>query len=88
MLEMKYLFNLTLRATEGFMVSLFNLLNINLPIPRYTTLARRLRQLNIQFNLPRQKEPIFLAIDSSGLKFFGEGEWKVRVHGYHSTNFI
>lgn len=82
LLELKYLFNLTLRATEGFIQSLFNLLDINLPVPSYTTLSRRLRQLDVQLNLPLQTEPIALAIDSSGLKVYGEGEWKVRTHGY------
>jgi hypothetical protein len=27
-------------------------------------------------------EPLHLVVDSTGLKMFGEGEWKVRKHGY------
>ena len=82
MLELKCLFNLSLRASQGFFQSLFDLLKIELPVPNYTTLSRRLRQLNIQLNLVKDEIPISLAIDSSGLKVYGEGEWKVRTHGY------
>ena len=81
-LELKYLFNLTLRAAQGFIQSLFDLLKISLPVPSYSTLSRRLRQLQIELKVPELTKPISLAIDSSGLKVYGEGEWKVRTHGY------
>lgn len=34
--------------------------------------------------LPAQRSdgPLHLVIDSTGVKVFGEGEWKVRKHGY------
>ncbi len=83
MLELKFMFNLPLRAVQGLFKSLFTLLNIELPVPDYTTISRRLHRLDIQLNIPLSKEPISLAIDSSGLKMHGEGEWKVRVHGYN-----
>lgn len=82
MIELKYLFNLSFRAIQGFIQSLFELLNINLPVPDYTTLSRRLRKIKIELNLPKSNKPISLAIDSSGLKVYGEGEWKVRTHGH------
>ena len=31
--------------------------------------------------MPRTREPLHLVLDSTGLKIYGEGEWKVRVHG-------
>ena len=33
----------------------------------------------------RTQEPLHILIDSTGLKFYGEGEWKVKKHGteYH-----
>jgi hypothetical protein len=32
--------------------------------------------------LPRlSKGPLHLAVDSTGVKLYGEGEWKVRLHG-------
>lgn len=81
-LKMRYLFNLTLRAAQGFISSIFGLLDIDLPVPHYTTISRRLCKLDLDFKLPSSDEPISIAIDSSGLKVYGEGEWKVRMHGY------
>jgi IS5 family transposase len=39
--------------------------------------------LNIQLNTLKNtgKKPTDLVIDSTGLKIFGEGEWKIRTHG-------
>lgn len=82
LLELKYLLNLSFRATQGFIQSLFKLLDIDLPVPDYSTLSRRLRQLKVELNVPQPMKPLSLAIDSSGLKVYGEGEWKVRIHGH------
>lgn len=81
-LKMRYLFNLTLRSAQGLISSLFRFLDIDLPVPNYTILSRRLRNLHIEYELPHHDEPISIAIDSSGLKVYGEGECKVRIHGY------
>ena len=70
-----------LRQTEGLVDSLFNLMGLGLDVPDYTTLSRRGGTVNV--TLPKdEKEGITLLIDSTGLKVFGEGEWKVRKHGY------
>ena len=38
--------------------------------------------MNLKVKLPRQsKGPLHLAIDSTGMKVYGEGEWKMRTHG-------
>lgn len=56
-------------------------MNINLPIPDYSTLSRRAG--NIKINIPIiNKDTVNFITDSSGLKVYGEGEWKVRKHGY------
>ena len=53
-----------------------------LAIPNYTTLSRRLAKLNISIiRTLRNKDAIHVVVDSTGLKVFGEGEWKVRQHG-------
>ena len=50
-------------------------------MPDYSTLCRRARTL--QITLPKKADgPLHLVIDSTGLKVYGEGEWKVRQHGY------
>ena len=52
-----------------------------LPVPDYTTLCRRAATAPIR--LPRRAAgPLHLVLDSTGLKVYGEGEWKVRQHGY------
>lgn len=81
-LQVKFLFNLTLRAAQGLFQSLFGLLKVDLPIPNYSTLSRRLSKLEVELNAPDFNLPASFAIDSSGLKVYGEGEWKVRTHGY------
>ena len=74
-------FHLTLRATEGFLRSLFHLLGWELPVPDYTTLCKRAKRLAVSL-LRTATGPLHLVLDSTGLKVFGEGEWKVRQHGY------
>lgn len=80
---LRFVFNMTLRATQGFLESLFKLMNVQFKIPHYSTLSRRLANLPFDLgNMLALDEPIHLAIDSTGLKVYGEGEWKVRQHGY------
>ena len=62
-------FHLPLRQTEGFLRSLAQLLELDLPIPDHTTLSRRLRKLGeIQFRRIPRDGPIHLLIDSTGLR--------------------
>jgi len=76
----KSVFHLPNRATEGFLRSVFEMLQVSLPTPDHTTLSRRGKGLKI--SLPKKaKGHLDIVMDSSGLKIFGEGEWKVRSHG-------
>ena len=62
-------FHLPLRQTEGFLRSLVQLLDVDLPIPDHTTLSRRLAKLSdIQFRRLPTDGPIHLLIDSTGLR--------------------
>lgn len=74
-------FNLTLRQTQGFLMSLAQRLLPGLPVPHYSTLCRRAAGLDV-LRPGRRSGPVHLVVDSTGLKVFGEGEWKVRQHGY------
>jgi hypothetical protein len=78
---MKVLFKLTYRQCQGFIDSICSLLKLKLKSPCYTQLCRRQRQLDIKLQ-HNVKGPIHAVIDATGLKIFGEGEWKVRQHGY------
>lgn len=83
-LTLRAVFHLTLRSTEGFIHSLVSLGNLGLDVPDYTTLCKRAKTLVIE--LPRshssRSENLHIVVDSTGLKVFGEGEWKVRQHSY------
>ena len=80
LLVLREVYHLPLRNTQGFAASLFDLLQVSLPVPDYSTLSRRARQLEVKLK-SCAKAIKHLLIDSSGLKVFGEGEWKVRQHG-------
>ena len=80
-LTLRALFNLPLRGCEGFVEDVLRLLGMVLDCPDYTTLCRRGKMLNITLPKLRDGERIYMVVDSSGLKIYGEGEWKVRVHG-------
>lgn len=80
MLTVKEVFHLTNRGAEGFMRSIFRLMKINLPVPDHTTLSKRGKGLKV--NLPKKaNQSLNIVMDSTGLKIYGEGEWKVRMHG-------
>jgi Transposase DDE domain len=80
-LTIKAVFGLPLRGTQGFVDSLFRLLGTPLKCPDYSTLSRRGGKLAVQISPRKTAEPLVIAIDSTGLKVYGEGEWKVRKHG-------
>ncbi|MRE66012.1 IS5/IS1182 family transposase, partial [Klebsiella quasipneumoniae] len=42
---------------------------------------RRAKSVNVSFKTFTRGEIAHLVIDSTGLKVFGEGEWKVKKHG-------
>jgi Transposase DDE domain len=74
-------YHLPLRQTEGFIRSVFEQAGLSVPIPDYTTLSRRASALRV--NLAVGKRAITdIVVDSTGLKVYGEGEWKVRKYGW------
>lgn len=83
-LTLKAVFKLTFRAVEGFVRSLMKQLKIPAETPNYTLLCKRQKTLAVK--LPRTNlqanEGIHVLVDTTGLKVFGEGEWKVRQHGW------
>lgn len=79
---LKIVLGLPYRAVTGLVASIFRIAGMALPVPNYTSLSRRLISLHV--DLPRlssPSEPLVIAIDSTGFKIYGEGEWKVRQHG-------
>jgi hypothetical protein len=74
-------FNLPLRGLQGFAQSLFSLKNLDLVVPSYTQICRRAQTLSIDIDRLCKGSPKHIILDSTGLKVYGEGEWKVRTHG-------
>jgi len=81
LLVLRELFQLPYRQTEGLGRSLVELMEISLDIPDYTSLAKRASKLEISLDVRKHRGPIDVVVDSTGLKVFGEGEWKMRKHG-------
>ena len=92
-LQIKVVYGMTLRQTEGFVESIVEMMGLEeqMPVPDYTTLSKRQGDLDIEIQSPRnspvagedgsEEEKVHLVIDSTGLKVYGEGEWKQRIHG-------
>lgn len=81
MLTIKEVFHLTNRGVEGFVRSLFGMMELHLGVPDHSTLSKRGKILKV--NLPKKSSGrLNMVLDSTGLKIYGEGEWKVRKHGY------
>lgn len=86
-LQIRACLKLPLRQTQGFIVGLFECCGIDLPVPHYTLLSKRAKELNIQIRQFKRTEKIELStetkrltVDSTGLKIYGEGEWANEKH--------
>ncbi|GGA54231.1 hypothetical protein GCM10011328_32290 [Hafnia psychrotolerans] len=78
---LKHVFRRMLRAAQGFIDSIFTLMKLPLRCPDHSCVSRRAKSVNIPFKTPTRGEIAHLVIDSTGLKVFDEGEWKVKKHG-------
>ena len=76
-------YRLPYRQTQGLLSSIIQLSGLELKIPDYTLICRRSNTLKIE--LPgkvQQGVHLDIVMDSTGMKVYGEGEWKVRQHGW------
>lgn len=80
-LTLKTLFRLPYRATEGLVNSLMRLCQLDLPVPDHTHMSRRAATVAVKIPRRERSGSVHVVVDSTGLKIFGEGEWKVRQHG-------
>lgn len=81
-LTLRAVYHLPLRQTEGLLGSIVELMGVEIDIPDHSTLSRRARRLSISLASSAAREARDVVVDSTGLKVYGEGEWKVRQHGY------
>jgi Transposase DDE domain len=70
-----------LRALEGFLRSMVILLQLTICVPSYTQICRRAKDLGRALKKLSHGQPRDIIFDTTGLKVYGEGEWKVRQHG-------
>lgn len=80
-LMLKAFFGLPFPALEGFINSIFQLMNIPFTSSGYSCLCKRAQTVEINYRLPSKDAVTHLIIDSTCLKVYGEGEWKQRKHG-------
>lgn len=78
---MKSVYRQAGRQTEGMLKSLFELMGIELSVPEHSTVSRRKRRLIVSLPVVPKSGAVHLVVDSTGLKVYGEGEWKTRQHG-------
>ena len=60
----------------GFVQSLIKLCGLDWTASDYSTICRRQRHIDITIGYQKSSGGFHLLIDSTGLKFLGEGEWK------------
>lgn len=77
---LKSLYRMPYRMLEGFAKSLLQLMHVDLPIPHFTRICKRSKKLELP-PTTSGKRVTDLVIDGSGIKVYGEGEWKVEQHG-------
>lgn len=80
-LMIKAVYKLPFRALRGLMLSMIALLGVCLKVPCYTRICRRAAELGQKIQRFGNKKITDIVFDSSGLKVYGEGEWKVKKHG-------
>ena len=57
--------------------SLLQMANLDRAVPDCTTLCRRQKTLAVQIPYRRADGPLNLLVDSTGIKFLGDGEWPI-----------
>lgn len=81
-LTLGQILHLPLRSIEGLVSDILKKLGADCSTPDYSTLSIRGKTIPISIRVRDIKEDLHVVVDSTGIKVYGEGEWKVRKHGY------
>jgi len=80
-LTLRLVFHQPLRQVQGMVRSLMRLMEIDLPVPDFSTLSRRGKHLVIKKSNPKPNGPTTLIVDSTGLKIHRGSDWCEKKHG-------
>jgi len=81
-LQIRYLFGLKLRQSQGFINWIFMVSDLALTCPDYTTLSKRGRSLNLEFLLASKENDFdYICMDSTGIQTYTGNEWLENKHG-------
>jgi hypothetical protein len=61
--------------------SLLRMSGLDWKVPDFSTVSRRQQTLRVQLPYRSSTTALDLLVDSTGIKFLGEGEWKRKKHG-------
>lgn len=78
---MKSVYHQPGRQTQGLLESLFELMGVELDVPDHSTVSRRMGKLQVALPVVPKDKAVHVVVDSTGVKVYGEGEWKTRQHG-------
>jgi hypothetical protein len=81
MCYIRFKFHLSLRETEGFFISLIEIMKSAKAVPCYTQLCRRMKKLLLPRELLEKRKVTDIVLDTTGLKAYGEGEWRAEKYG-------
>ena len=72
-LVFKSVSQLSLRAAQGLLSSVVELMQLTVPIPDYSTVSRRQGVLSVRSTVTPWRSPRHIVIDATGLKVYGAG---------------
>lgn len=56
-------------------------MDVQLTTPGYSCISKRANTVKVNYRNPSRGAMSHLVVDGTGLKVYGEGEWKMRKHG-------
>ncbi len=80
-LMVKGIFKLPLRGLKGFLPSVLTLMSAPLKCPTYTCISKRSNTVGVTYSFPNLGTIVHIVIDVTGLKVYGESEWKTCKQG-------
>ena len=88
-LQIRYLFGLKLRQSQGFINWIFETSGLSITCADYTTMSKRGSKINVKF-LFNNKETDFeyICLDSTGIQTYTGNEWLENKHGKQYTRRI